>query len=77
MTRILSVIGIAYENSRNGADTIGSNLVSLLCREGMIITVFDNLVSGYRGNLSAFPQVRLVVGDIRTFRFCARLATPN
>lgn len=48
-----------------GAGFIGSNIVTLLLEEGHSVTVLDNLSSGYRANLEPFPQVRLVVGDVR------------
>lgn len=48
-----------------GAGFIGSNLVKLLRAEGHTVTVLDNLTSGYRKNLDAYPEVRLVEGDIR------------
>jgi len=48
-----------------GAGFIGSNLVGLLVGEGHSVTVLDSLVSGYRANLDRFPEVELIVGDIR------------
>jgi UDP-glucose 4-epimerase len=48
-----------------GAGFIGSNLVQLLLKEGHQVTVLDNLCSGYRCNLKPFPEVRLLVGDVR------------
>jgi UDP-glucose 4-epimerase len=48
-----------------GAGFIGSNLVAALVADGCDVTVLDNLSSGHRVNLSAVPQVRVVVGDIR------------
>lgn len=48
-----------------GAGFIGSNLVQLLLSEGHRVTVLDNFCSGYRANLRPFPDVRLLVGDVR------------
>jgi UDP-glucose 4-epimerase len=48
-----------------GTGFIGSNLVRLLLEGGHTVAVLDNLVSGYRVNLKPFPEVALVVGDIR------------
>ncbi len=48
-----------------GAGFIGSNIVRLLVEEGHQVTVLDNLSSGYRCNLDAFPGVRFIEGDIR------------
>ncbi len=48
-----------------GAGFIGSNLVQLLLNEGHDVTVLDNLSSGYRINLTPFPEVRLLIGDVR------------
>lgn len=48
-----------------GAGFIGSNIVKLLVLEGYDVVVLDNLFSGSRKNLEAFPSVRLVEGDIR------------
>jgi len=48
-----------------GAGFIGSNLVKLLLEQGHSVTVLDNLTSGHRRNLDPFPQVRLIVGDVR------------
>ena len=48
-----------------GAGFIGSNLVRLLLEGGNTVAVLDNLVSGYRVNLKPFPEVELVVWDIR------------
>lgn len=51
-----------------GAGFIGSNLVAALIRSGNEVTVLDNLVSGYRSNLSPLPGVRLIEKDIRDIR---------
>ena len=48
-----------------GAGFIGSNLVQRLLKEGHDVTLLDNLSSGYRINLRPFPEVRLLIGDVR------------
>lgn len=48
-----------------GAGFIGSNLVKALVERGSCVTVLDNLSSGYRANLDAFPRVRVLVADVR------------
>jgi UDP-glucose 4-epimerase len=48
-----------------GAGFIGSNIVRHLLAEGITVTVLDNLSSGYEQNLSPFPRVDLIRGDIR------------
>lgn len=48
-----------------GTGFIGSNLVALLRSRGHGVTVLDNLSSGYRKNLDAHPEVKLVEGDVR------------
>jgi len=48
-----------------GAGFIGSNLVKALVERGSSVTVLDNLSSGYRANLDAFPRVRVLVADVR------------
>jgi len=48
-----------------GAGFIGSNLVQLLLKEGHDVTVLDNLSSGCRINLRLFPEVRMLIGDVR------------
>jgi UDP-glucose 4-epimerase len=48
-----------------GAGFIGSNLVGALVARGTPVVVLDNLVSGYRSNLDAFPTARFVDGDVR------------
>lgn len=47
-----------------GAGFIGSNLVKLLRSRNHQVTVLDDLSSGYRENLSPFPEVRFVEGSI-------------
>ena len=46
-----------------GAGFVGSNLVDLLRHRGHMVTVIDDLSSGYRANLRL--DVRFVEGDIR------------
>ncbi len=48
-----------------GAGFIGSNIVGALLRDGVRVTVLDNLSSGYESNLLPFPDVRFVRGDVR------------
>lgn len=48
-----------------GAGFIGSHLVGELLGRGEHVTVLDNLSSGYRCNVEAFPAARLVEGDVR------------
>jgi UDP-glucose 4-epimerase len=48
-----------------GAGFIGSNIVAQLYPGKHAITVIDNLLSGYKSNLSPFPNVRFIEGDIR------------
>lgn len=48
-----------------GAGFIGSNIVRLLLAEGHEVTVLDDLSSGYRCNLTPFPEVRFIEGDVR------------
>jgi UDP-glucose 4-epimerase len=48
-----------------GAGFIGSNLVKALVAVGSEVTVLDNLCSGHRSNLNAFPAVRFVEADVR------------
>jgi UDP-glucose 4-epimerase len=49
-----------------GAGFIGSNLTRRLVREGMEVTVLDNLSTGRRENLSGLEgSMRLVEGDVR------------
>lgn len=47
-----------------GAGFIGSNVVAELLRRRHEVTVFDDLSTGYEGNLEGLP-VRLVRGDVR------------
>jgi UDP-glucose 4-epimerase len=56
-----------------GAGFIGSNLVSLLLREGHEVVVLDNLMSGYKCNLDAFDAVEFIVGDIRDKELVGRI----
>ena len=48
-----------------GAGFIGSNLVKYLVANGNSVTVLDNFSSGYQNNLSPFPTVRIIEGDVR------------
>ncbi len=48
-----------------GAGFIGSNIVKLLVEREHLVTVLDNLSSGYRYNLDPFPEVTLIEGDVR------------
>ena len=48
-----------------GAGFIGSNLVKYLIKEGNLVTVLDNFMSGYRSNLDPFPTVHIIEGDVR------------
>jgi UDP-glucose 4-epimerase len=48
-----------------GAGFIGSNLTGQLLANGHTVTVLDNLSSGYRSNLDAYPQAQFIEGDIR------------
>ena len=48
-----------------GAGFIGSNLVKRLVADGDEVVVLDNLMSGYRSNLTDVPGVRFILGDIR------------
>jgi len=48
-----------------GAGFIGSNLAYQLLQDGHEVTVLDNLLSGYRSNISNLPNVRFIEGDIR------------
>jgi len=57
-----------------GSGFIGSNVVSLLYSEGHEVVVLDNLSSGYRENLDDYPEVELVVGDVRDEKLTRKLA---
>ena len=48
-----------------GAGFIGSHVVRLLVETGWDVVVLDNLYSGHRRNLEPYPQVRLILGDVR------------
>jgi UDP-glucose 4-epimerase len=48
-----------------GAGFIGSNIVKRLSSEGHNVVVLDNLISGYRSNLSKIENVNFIEGDIR------------
>jgi UDP-glucose 4-epimerase len=48
-----------------GAGFIGSNIVKHLLDEGHMVVVVDNLSSGYHSNLTPFPQVDFIEGDVR------------
>jgi UDP-glucose 4-epimerase len=47
-----------------GAGFIGSNVVRLLLQRGHQVTVLDNLMSGYRENLTGLP-IDFIAGDVR------------
>jgi UDP-glucose 4-epimerase len=57
-----------------GAGFIGSNIVRLLREKGCDVVVLDNLLSGFRENLAAFPEVEFVEGDVRDERAVRRCA---
>lgn len=48
-----------------GAGFIGSNLVKQLFNNGHEVVVLDNLMSGYKSNLTPFPDIRFIQGDTR------------
>jgi UDP-glucose 4-epimerase len=48
-----------------GAGFIGSNLVARLVGLEAVVTVLDDLSSGYAVNLEPYPSVRFVNGDVR------------
>ena len=56
-----------------GAGFIGSNVVKLLLNEGHDVVVLDNLSSGYRCNLSPFPSVEFVEGDVRDHQIVSKV----
>lgn len=56
-----------------GAGFIGSNVVKLLVDEGHDVVVLDNLSSGYRCNLSPFPEVEVVEGDVRDYQIVSKV----
>ena len=51
-----------------GAGFIGSNLIKLLLENKCIVSVLDNLFSGFRENLESFPNIQFIHGDIRDAR---------
>ncbi len=57
-----------------GAGYIGSHMVSLLCREGIEVTVFDNLSSGHR---DAVLGGAFVHGDLADFQILSSLFSRN
>lgn len=48
-----------------GAGFIGSNIVKQLLVDGHSVTSLDNLLSGYRRNIAADPNLRFIEGDVR------------
>jgi len=48
-----------------GSGFIGSNIVKLLIAQGHTVRVLDNLLSGYRENLTPFPDIEYIKGDVR------------
>jgi len=56
---------MTYEKAlvTGGAGFIGSHLVEQLLRNGLEVTVLDNLSTGRRSNLP--PEVDLILGDVR------------
>src|SRR3990167_4860977 len=48
-----------------GAGFIGSNLARALWRQGLQVVVIDNLLSGFKQNLSGMPEIDFIEGDIR------------
>ena len=48
-----------------GAGFIGSNIAEALVKRGHRVRVFDNLLTGSRGNLAAIGEVDFVEGDLR------------
>ena len=51
-----------------GAGFIGSNIAALLDARGHDVTVLDNLSSGFLQNIPSSARVRVVRGDIRTYK---------
>jgi UDP-glucose 4-epimerase len=47
-----------------GAGFIGSNIIRLLTEKGSAVVAYDNLSTGYLKNLTPFPQVDFVEGDV-------------
>ena len=55
-----------------GAGFIGSNICAALLRDGVDVTVLDNLSSGYQENLEKLPGVHFIEGDIRDAKAVSR-----
>lgn len=55
-----------------GAGFIGSNICAALRRDGVEVTVLDNLSSGYRENLEDLSGVHFIEGDIRDVDIVSR-----
>jgi UDP-N-acetylglucosamine/UDP-N-acetylgalactosamine 4-epimerase len=58
-----------------GAGFIGSNLVESLLEIGAIVTVLDNLATGFKKNIIAFenhPNFTFQLGDITNFQDCLK-----
>ena len=51
-----------------GAGFIGSSVVKLLHERGYEVVVFDDLSTGYKKNLDEFPDIELIIADIRDKR---------
>lgn len=58
-----------------GAGAIGGNLVSALVREGVQVTVLDNLTSGHRENLP--KGIRFIKGDVGNEKTVAKALAPG
>ena len=43
-----------------GAGFIGSNLARALWRQGLQVVVIDNLLSGFKQNLSGMPEIYFI-----------------
>lgn len=54
-----------------GAGFIGSSIVKLLVAEKHEVIVLDNLMTGYRANLEALPQIQFIEGDVRNPKIIA------